>query len=170
MNGLAQLRWSLHSFSLVGVDQIVVSSLVRKLNSDKTIYNNIVPTFLYGFITFCIMKACSSTSWWKFNEKNGSVKQKVNLQRLPPSRVQEMKRGRVNAAAPRQEARATAVEAFDVRVLINEDYGLCECVSPDLSTSTRRRRHGQKTCWKHAEKHSSSFERRGFWTISSAFI
>lgn len=102
------------------------------------------------------MKACSSTSWWKYNKKNGSVKQKVNLQRYPPSQVQEMKRGRVNGAetlaAPRQEARATAVEAFDVRVLINEDYGLCACVSPDLSTSARRRQHSRKTSDKTAPR------------------
>lgn len=71
------------------------------------------------------MKACSSTSRWKYDEKNRSVEQKLNPQRLPPLQVQEMKRGRANGAAalaaPRREVRATAVEAFDVSVLINED-------------------------------------------------
>lgn len=71
------------------------------------------------------MKACSSTSWWKYDEKNRTVKQKLNPQRLPPLQVQEIKRGRANGAtaltAPRQEVTATAAEAFDVRVLINED-------------------------------------------------
>lgn len=34
----------------------------------------------------------------------------------------------------------TAVEAFDLRFLINEDYGLCACVGPDYGSDTRR--HG----------------------------
>lgn len=32
----------------------------------------------------------------------------------------------------------TAVEAFDLRFLINGDYGPCACVSPDYGDSTRR--------------------------------
>lgn len=32
----------------------------------------------------------------------------------------------------------TAVEAFDLRFLINGDYGPCACVSPDYGSSTRR--------------------------------
>lgn len=32
----------------------------------------------------------------------------------------------------------TAVEAFDLRFLINGDYGPCACVSPDYGGSTRR--------------------------------
>lgn len=151
---------------------VITSFIQQKLGQKKnrhTIKQYIV-TFLYGFFTLCIIKACSSTSWWKYNEKNSSVKQKVNLRRLPPSQVQEMKRGMVNSAAAlaarRQEARATAVEAFDVRVLINEDYGLCACVSPDLSTNARRRWLSQKT----SRQNSSWLESKAFWTILSASI
>lgn len=47
-------------------------------------------------------------------------------------------------AERRQELRVTAAEAFDLRVLINEDYGLCPRVSPDFSTSARQKNTGQK--------------------------
>lgn len=69
---------------------------------------------------------------------------KMNIQWLRPSEVKEIKRGRVAALEERgQEVRVTAVEAFDLRVLINEDYGLCACVSPDFGTSARRRQQSE---------------------------
>lgn len=36
----------------------------------------------------------------------------------------------------RQKVRVTAVEAFDLRFLINGDYGPCACVSPDYGSNT----------------------------------
>lgn len=124
-----------------------------------------ITTFLYSdysFITFCIIKTSSSKSWW---DKKSNVK--MNIQWLQPAQVQEIKRGRATALAERgQEVRVTAVEAFDLRVLINEDYGLCTSVSPDFSTRARRRQHSQKT----RGGTSSSFLKRCSLTIPSASI
>lgn len=43
----------------------------------------------------------------------------------------EGRQGEAARAEWRREVRVTAVEAFDLRFLINGDYGPCACVSPD---------------------------------------
>lgn len=108
----------------------------------------------YSFIMFCIIKT--------YSEKQNV---KMNIQWLRPSQVQEIKRGRATALAERGQE-VTAVEAFDLRVLINEDYGLRACVIPDFGTSARRRQHSQKT----RGGTSSSFLKRCSWTIPSASL
>lgn len=47
-------------------------------------------------------------------------------------------------------------EAFDLRFLINEDYGLCACVSPDYSSSTRRWRRSQTNGFVFRKERNSS--------------
>lgn len=79
--------------------------------------------------------------------------------------VWEIKRVRANRvvalAVQEQEVRVTAVEAFDLRVLINEDYGRRACVSPNFGTITRRQQPSRKT----RDRTSSSFLKRCSWTI-----
>ncbi len=55
-----------------------------------------------------------------------------------PRKTKKVREKEAARAEWRQEVRVTAVEAFDLRFLINGDYGPCACVSPDYGGSTKR--------------------------------
>lgn len=97
---------------------------------------------------------------WEYEHERGDFKHKTNIQTWRKN----LKNGREKkeAAEWRQEVRVTAVEVFDLRFLINEDYGPCACVSPDYGSNTRR--HGAS---RRVANKTALFQREVFCTTLS---